>query len=236
MRYRPEINFSASRRAPPRITITDGGKGISVDCSPRDDSEPDYDLGFHCHTLALKCCLKLWGLSQFNPIIGGYYKEDIVHDEFFDQTTSLAINARRYIEIFDDKDLADHIVGKGDLGPLRYWDALGAIIHGQSFIAGYTRVPDSAVQVEIHKLLKQSLERELSEREQETLRDLHQILSKEPPMRTNFRLVGYRVSTDKKKNQWISIELLSRLFLEQDFTKLSEWKRAAPDFRTPIEE
>ena len=235
MRHRPEINFSASRRAPPRKIKSESGESISVDCSPRDDA-PDYDLGFHCHRAAMRSSLKLWGLAQFNPILGTYDKHDIIHDEFFDETTNLAINARRYIEIFNDEELANHIVGEGDGKPLRYWDALGVLIHGQSFVASFWREPDSSTHTAIHAILMQSLDRTLTETEQESLRDLVKLASLELPLRSKMRLVGYTVATDKKKNQWISLELMSRVFLEQNFTRLTEWQRSAPDFRTPIEE
>ena len=206
-----------------------------MDCSRRDDA-PDFDLGFHCHRAAMRSSLKLWGLAQFNPILGTYYKQNIINDDFFDETINLAINARRYIEIFKDVELADHIVGEGDGKPLRYWDALGVLIHGQSFVAGFQREPDSPTLTAIHAIQMQSLDRTLTETEQKSLRDLGKLASLELPLRSNMRIVGYTVATDKKKNQWVSLELMSRVFLEQKFTKLIEWQRSALDFRTPIEE
>jgi hypothetical protein len=207
-----------------------------VDCSPRDGSEPDYDLGFHCHQQATKSCLKLWGLSQFNPILGSYDKTEIIHDEFFDETTNLAINARRYIEIFDDKTLADQLVGKGDEQFLRFWDALGTIIHGQSFVAGYHAPPSSPTVEAIRELFSSYPDGKLDELGQQRHQELNSQVEAEGPMRWNIRLVGYTISTDRKKDQWISVERMSHVFLEQEFSKLAKWQQSAPDFRTPIEE
>ena len=236
MRSRPEINFAGTRRLPPRKFEHGGAFGIRVDASPRDGHEPDFDLGFHCHRLALKSSMKLWGLSQINPLLGAYNLNDALLDEYFDETCSMALNARRYIEIFGDSELATNVVGEGDEKPLRFWDALGLIIHGRSFIAGYFGVPKSPILDEIHSLQLKSLEVALNEDEQRRLNILYEDLKKLPPMRWDQRLVGFRISSDRKRDHWVSVETMAQVFLEQRFSKLAEWQRSAADFRKPIEE
>ena len=236
MRHRPEINFSAAKRLPPRRVKTEGGYGIRLDCSSRDTQERDYDLGFHCHQLALKSCMKLWGLSQLNPLLGSYSYDEPLLDEYFNEVSYLAPNARRYIEIFDDRELADATVGRDKNQPIRFWDALGLIIHGHSFVAGYVEVPRPPELQEIHLLLLKSLEEPLNDDEQRRLEALQARAQSLSPMRKNLRLVGFTISSDKKEGFWVSIEAMAQVFLEQKFKSLAEWQRSAEDFRPSREE
>ncbi len=107
----------------------------------RDHSKPDLAVGVHAYHRAQRAAYKLEGLGK--TYMRGMQDECLI-DLCFDELLDFALNARRYIDILNDKELAGHEITT-DKKSTNFRTVLGKIIHSSFFVGRFSGEPGKSL-------------------------------------------------------------------------------------------